>query len=152
MAFDKDRWLRNHLQELGVIDADRVSAKPTTRRCKKCGRSVIACLEGDGPAVPGIRVNVDVIPLTIAGELVAIGAGLGTFSHLGDCLLWRCNITIKAKPASTNRVLVDHRCDDPVASVAPYSPLPLFHEPGALPTPPGLTRRRAAPSDGPPPF
>lgn len=126
------RHIQTALINDGVIDEQRVSAKPTLRRCRRCGSQILAALTDGSARVPGPRQDCDPRPLTPLGELQALAAGLDTFTHGGVVarwLTWREPAQITARPADTWDVHAEHRCDAP----------PLTHRPATRrvrPTPP----------------
>lgn len=121
------RYLQTMLISKGVMDTDRVSARPTTRTCKSCGHRVIAALADDGPSVAGTRVNLHPRPLTPYGELLALTAGLLTFMMRGGLVGWRDPITIRRLPADKADVFTAHRCEMPVLEYA-APPTPVIAE------------------------
>lgn len=97
----------------GVIDRDRVTARPTTRHCKTCRRVVLVALADDGPDVVGIRATLDPRPLTPLGELQALMAGLATYAHTGGGIIWRDPASIKRSDATVRNVHHAHACNSP---------------------------------------
>lgn len=98
------------LVDRGVMDAQRVTARPTIRTCKTCGRAVLVALADDGPDVPGIRTTLEVRPLTTYGELVALTAGALTFAVRGGHVAWRAPTDITRTPADQAQVHASHSC------------------------------------------
>lgn len=116
--------LKRALIAKSVITETGLTRKARTRHCR-CGLAVIACIDDlglDAIAWP--------TPTTTLGELVAALAGLRTWHHAAssEALIARGPHTIRAKPADTVRVLVQHRCGDPpperadTATSAPAAP------------------------------
>lgn len=99
------------LVDRGVMDAQRVTARPTLRHCRTCRRAVLVALADDGPGTPGVRVTLDPRRLTPYGELVALTHGLDTYHHTGGHIAWRDPVTITRRPAGQTDVHHTHRCD-----------------------------------------
>lgn len=97
----------------GVIDTDRVTARPSTRHCKTCRRVVLVALADDGPGVAGTRVTLDPRRVSPKGELDALTAGLATFAHHGGGITWRDPVSISRADASTKKVHHEHACHSP---------------------------------------
>lgn len=100
-----------HLQRQGVITADRVTKKPTTRACRTCHAPVIAAIEDETAG----RMRVEVHPafLTPYGELQAVLTGVATFEVTDDALWWRDPSRIAGHPADTVPVMAEHACHSP---------------------------------------
>lgn len=71
------------------------------RRCR-CGADVLEALTGSGQAL-GLDVVVDTAPLTPAGELAAVLAGVTTYTHhvVAAELHHRSPWTIRTRPAGS---------------------------------------------------
>lgn len=109
-----DQRTLDYLIGQGVLDAERVTTKVTTRRCRTCQRVILAALADDGPDVAGIRANLDPRPLTPLGELMALTAGIPTYAVIDQRVTWRCTLRITASPAGTAYpVHHSHRCEMP---------------------------------------
>ena len=98
----------------GVMDTQRVTARPTTRHCRTCRQVVLVALADDGPQVAGVRVTLDPRPLTPYGELQALMAGRLTYHHTGGHIAWRDPVLIARKPAHGMNVHATHKCHSPL--------------------------------------
>lgn len=112
-------WLRAHLEDRGLWDADGVSRAARARRCR-CREYVLAGLDSDRCALP---VATDLDPLSARGEAVALIAGRTTYSlrFLSDRLELDRRSHFEIRGGRTDRVdvLADHRCGLPSLGLAP---------------------------------
>lgn len=127
------RHVQTMLLDTGVMDTDRVTARPRTRRCPDCRATVVAALADDGPQAPGIRATVDPAPLTPLGELQATLLHRATFLLAGGGMAWRSPTCITRLPAGTDPrrtvhaehdcgAVLDHTVQPPRYSVAATDP------------------------------
>lgn len=106
-----------HLQRQGVITADRVTTKPTTRTCRTCGAPIIAALEDE----PTMRFRIELTPhfLTPYGELTCLMTDTPTYTYTPTSIRWRHPTTITNKPANTTNVMAHHKCTNPTFEHGP---------------------------------
>lgn len=91
----------------------------TATRCQDCRQLVIAAINTDAR-----DTLCDVIPLTRTGELHANLAGRRTMRLDTDKRLWTTGAyRIRTEPMPGDRILVEHRCGQPVPA-AWTQPLP----------------------------
>ena len=108
--------LRRALVQRGVMTADRVTTRPVTRHCRRCGAAVLSAL------VDGTRADVAPRPLTPRGEWLALGAGRLTFWRTQEFLAVRFLIEIRARaPSTAHHVHATHRCEGDVFDHLPLS-------------------------------
>lgn len=120
------RHVQAALIDTGVMDEERVTAKPSRRTCQRCGSRIVAAL------VDGTRADCDPTPLTALGELQALVAGVPTYTDGGTWMAWRSVNAIPYRPPNKWRVLPAHECGrfafdyriDPRPSNALFTPTP----------------------------
>lgn len=78
-------WLKAHLEDRGLWDADGVTRAVRARRCRDCREYVLVGLSSDRCGFP---VAADPDPLSRLGEAVSLMAGRSTYSlrNAGDRL------------------------------------------------------------------
>jgi hypothetical protein len=113
------RHIQQRLIDTGTVTEDRVTNRPTLRRCKRCRAQTLTAIADDGPQAPGIRVDLDPHLLTTLGELQAITHGIATYADTGAGLTWRDPISIRRTPADARRVHHLHRCTPPPVHYRP---------------------------------
>lgn len=105
-----------HLQRQGVITADRVTKKPTTRACRDCHTPVIAALLDEATTR---RLELNPAFLTPLGELQALTLDRATYQWTDGTITDREPWKITARPANTVRVLAEHSCHSPPFETGP---------------------------------
>lgn len=112
-------WLRAHLEDRGLWDADGVGRAARAHRCR-CRSYVLAGLDADRCALP---VAAEPDPLSARGEAVALIAGRATFSlrMLSGRLELdhRGHFEIRDRRTTRIDVLAGHLCDQPSIGTVP---------------------------------
>lgn len=109
-------WLKKHLVDTGVMTADRVTRRPTTRTCRDCQVPVIAALLDEAISR---RLELDPAFLTPLGELQALLLERPTYQWTDGTITDRDPWRITGRPASTVRVLAEHACHSPPFDAGP---------------------------------
>lgn len=104
-----------HLIADGHLDESGIGRKPRPATCRACRLAVTAAITD-----LGITVACWPTPTTAYGELLAVMAGLPTWSeHPDDGLYHRGPVRIAGNNTHRVRVLVTHRCGDPPPEAHP---------------------------------
>jgi len=100
------------LQAKGVITDRGTSRISRMRRCAHCRTVILAGLDGN---VLALDADVDLVPITRRGELLALVSGRVTYELSRDGRLYRRppRRVVFGPPTSSSTVHAAHRCGEP---------------------------------------
>lgn len=115
-----ERWLQQHLTDIGAWNADGVGRKARVTR-HGCGARIAAGLDSDRG---GLRAVADLAALTPLGEALALIDGRTTYALRGRLRLEldrRDSFHVAGSPAGSRDypVLPEHRCGSPPPDSTP---------------------------------